>query len=63
MSVSLDRTVFTEISRLHLTIEEKTALRSFFSNCNDKREVAQEVLKDCPTDDEKVAYLKTFLTP
>ena len=63
MSASPNNTIFTEISRLRLTIEEKTDLRSFFTvQPVDKRAVAFEVLESCLTEDEKIAYIKTFLT-
>ena len=56
--------VYTEIARLNFTTEERTALRSFFSNPDNKetKNEAEEVLPTCATDVEKVDYLKTFLT-
>ena len=54
--------VYIEIARLNFTTEERTALRSFFSNRKEKKNEAEEVLPTCATDVEKVDYLKTFLT-
>ena len=54
--------VYIEIARLNFTTEERTALRSFFSNHKETKNEAEEVLPTCATDVEKVDYLKTFLT-
>ncbi|CAG8670643.1 5901_t:CDS:1, partial [Paraglomus brasilianum] len=45
--------VYTEIARLNFTTEERTALRSFFSNHKETKNEAEEVLPTCATDVEK----------
>ena len=55
--------IYAEISRLILTVEEKTFLRNYFTNNHEQKIEAVEVLSTCETDQEKIAFLKSFLGP
>ena len=55
--------LYSEISRLALTKDEKAALRAYFTKNTKKEEKAAIILPTCEDDNEKVQYLRDLLKP
>lgn len=55
--------LYSEISRLALTGDEKAALRAYFTKNPSQEEKAAIILPTCEDNSEKVQYLQKLLKP
>jgi len=53
--------LYSEISRLDLTIDEKAALHAYFTKNPARKEEAVTILLTCGNDEEKVRFLQNLL--